>query len=101
MVDLPWIAVPIAMVTGICYHDVTARSVSDLLSHFDSDTLVRAGKNALADDEIASVANDFVELASSGAKALGRDYISHDDLDILNEFVDRYPANGRSPADDA
>jgi glutamate--cysteine ligase len=101
MVDLPWIAAPIAMITGICHHEVTARAVSDLLSHFNSDTLVRAGKSGLADHEIASVASDFVELASSGAEALGSDYLSHDDLDILKEFVDRYPANGRSPANDA
>jgi glutamate--cysteine ligase len=101
MVDLPWIAAPIAMMTGVCYHDKTADAVSELLSRFDSDTLVGAGRDGLADKEIAGVSRDFIELALRGAEALGSDYLSRDDLDILHEFVDRYPANGRSPADDA
>ena len=101
MVDLPWIAAPIVMITGICYHDETASAVSDLLSRFDSGTLLSAGRDGMANNEIASVARDFVDLASKGAEALGVEYIGHDDLDILQEFVDRYPANGRSPADDA
>lgn len=100
MVELPWIAAPIAMVAGVCYHEKTARAATELLSHFDSDTLVRAGRHGLGDEGIAAVAREFVELASKGAEALGGDYLSHDDLDILKEFVDRYPANGRSPADD-
>jgi glutamate--cysteine ligase len=101
MVDLPWIAAPIAVVAGVCYHGPTAKAVSELLSHFDSDTLVRAGRRGLADEKIAAVEGEFLELAFKGADALGADYIGHDDLDILNEFVERYPANGRSPADDA
>jgi len=101
MVDLPWIAAPIAMVAGICYHEPTANAVSEVLSGFDSDTLVSAGQRGLADEAIGAVVKDFCELAIQGGKALGADYISHDDLDILHEFVERYPANGRSPADDA
>jgi glutamate--cysteine ligase len=101
MVDLPWIAAPIVLVTGVCYHEPTAKAVSELLSHFDSDTLVSAGRHGLADKTIAGAAKDFVELAFKGAEALGTHYISRDDLDILAEFVERYPANGRSPADDA
>lgn len=100
MVDLPWIAAPIVMITGICYHPDSAKAVSELLSRFDSNTLLRAGKDGLADDEIGSLAKDFVQLATRGAEALGADYIGHDDLDILNEFIDRYTANGLSPSDE-
>jgi glutamate--cysteine ligase len=100
MVDLPWIAAPIAVVASICYHQPTANAVSDLLAHFDSDTLINAGKCGLSHESIGAIVNDFLELAFTGGEALGADYISHDDLDILKEFVERYPANGRSPADD-
>jgi len=101
MVDLPWIAAPIAMVAGICYDDASAAAASELLKDFDSDTLVRAGREGLADAEIRSVAKELSELAIHGCDALGPDYVSHDDLDILGEFVDRYSAHGRSPANDS
>lgn len=100
MVDIRWIGVPIAMVAGVCHHKPTANAVAELLADFDSDALLKAGELGLADKEIGDVARDFVDLASKGAEALGSDYLSHGDLDILKEFVDRYPANGRSPADD-
>jgi glutamate--cysteine ligase len=101
MVDLPWLAAPIAMVAGVCYHEPTAAAVSELLSDFDAATLVNAGERGITDATIATVAKDFCDLSLKGASALGADYMSHDDLDILHEFVERYPANGRSPADDA
>ncbi len=101
MVDLPWIAAPIALVAGVCHHEASARAAAELLANFDSDTLVKSGRCGLAGNEISDVSTDFVDLALRGAESLGRDYISHDDLDILHEFVDRYAANGRSPADDS
>lgn len=99
MVDLPWIAAPIALIAGLCHHEPSARAAAELLAHFDSGVLVKASKYGLADKGISEVSSDFIDLAMTGAKSLGPEYISHDDLDILHEFVDRYAANGRSPAD--
>lgn len=100
MVDLRWIAAPIVMIAGVCHHEPSARAASELLANFDSDTLVRAGERGVADKDISHVTRDFIDLALKGAESLGRDYISHDDLDILQEFVDRYSSNGRPPAND-
>ncbi|MEO5904083.1 MAG: ergothioneine biosynthesis glutamate--cysteine ligase EgtA, partial [Gemmatimonadaceae bacterium] len=61
----------------------------------------RAGRAGLADAEIRSVAKELSELAIRGCDSLGPDYVSHDDLDIVGEFVDRYSAHGRSPANDS
>lgn len=101
MVDLPWIAAPIAMIAGVCYDSATAGAVAELLADFDSKTLVNAGRRGMADEQIASVAGDFVDLAIGGCEALGPEYIGSDHLDIVREFADRYPANGRSPSDDS
>lgn len=101
MVDLPWIAAPIAMIAGVCYHEPSAAAASELLSAFDDDTLVRAGQLGINDPQIQAVINSLSEIAIEGCDALGPEYVSHDDLDILGEFIDRYPANGRSPATDS
>ena len=100
MVDLPWIAAPIAMVAGICYDNKAASAASEILGKFDSDTLVCAGRQGLADAEIKTAVKELSALAMQGCDALGSDYVSHDNLEILGEFVDRYSANGRSPAND-
>lgn len=101
MVDLPWIAAPIAMIAGVCYHEDSAAAATELLSGVDANTLIRAGQTGMADPEIRSMIDSLSEIAIEGGDALGPEYISHDDLDILGEFVDRYSANGRSPATDS
>ena len=101
MVDLPWIAAPIAMIAGLCYDDASADAASEVVRNFGPETLVRAGRMGLDDDELRSAVTDLTGIAIKGCDALGPDYLSHDDLDILGEFIDRYPANGRSPADDS
>lgn len=98
MVDLQWIAAPIALIAGVCYHDDSAAATTELLRGVDANTLVRAGREGITDPEICSVVDSLSEIAIQGCDALGPEYVSHDDLDILGEFIDRYSANGRSPA---
>ena len=101
MVDLHWIAAPIAIIAGICYDPESAAAATELLKDFDGDTLIRAGRDGLADDEIRSAVGELSDIALRGCAALGHEYLSHEDLDILCKFVDCYPANGRSPADNS
>ncbi len=98
MVDLPWIAAPIALIAGVCYHENSAAAATELLTGVDANTLIRAGREGVSDPEIRSMIDSLSEIAIEGCDSLGPQYVSHDDLDILGEFVDRYSANGRSPA---
>ena len=99
MIDTHMIAAPIAFIAGLVYDDATAEDASRLLKERAAD-LVTAGRDGLRDNDIAAGATDLADLAIAGCRSLGESYISHEDLDTLIEFVDRYTRHGKSPADD-
>ncbi len=100
MVEPRWLAAPIGIVAGLCYDDEAAESASALLPVCDNARLLRAGETGVHDPELGTLARELCEIAIQGCKSLGPDYLSQDDLDTVIEFFDRYPANGRCPADD-
>ncbi|MEO8575285.1 MAG: glutamate-cysteine ligase family protein [Gemmatimonadales bacterium] len=100
MVDPRMIAAPIAFIAGLAYDETATRQALQLLARSGPVDLVAAGRDGMRNSDIASVANELANLAIAGCRTLGESYISHEDLDTLVEFVDRYTRNGRSPADD-
>jgi glutamate--cysteine ligase len=100
MVDVRCIPAPIAFVAGVCYDDSASAAALELLKDVSTETLVTAGERGMHEASIAGLARDLADIAFTGCKSLGDEYIGTDDLDIFAEFIDRYPANGRSPADD-
>jgi glutamate--cysteine ligase len=100
-IESVWIAAPIAIVAGLCYDDDASRIALEILADCDDNTLVRAGETGVRDSSMAALARDICEVAIRGCESLGREYLSADDLDTVSDFVERYPANGRCPADDS
>jgi glutamate--cysteine ligase len=100
VIESRWLAAPIAIVAALCYDEDTSRAASEIVADCDSDTLRRAGQFGVRDSDIGRLAKEVCELAVRGCESLGRDYLSAGDLDTVSDFVDRYPANGRCPADD-
>jgi Gamma-glutamylcysteine synthetase len=95
-----WLAAPIAIVAGLCYYENASNTALEILTDCDDIALVRAGELGVRDPALAALAKNICELAVQGCESLGRDYLSADDLDTVSDFVERYPANGRCPADD-
>jgi glutamate--cysteine ligase len=101
VIESHWLGAPIAMIAGLCYDDNSARSAMEILEHCDADALTRAGELGVSDPVLGKVAKEICEVALSGCESLGREYLSADDLDTVSDFIERYPAHGRCPADDS
>jgi glutamate--cysteine ligase len=95
-----WFAAPLALIGGIAYDLAALRQADELLDDADSELLVRAGCDGLANPAIAATARDLAILALDGCEALGEQLLSTADLDTAREFFDRYTFVNRSPADD-
>jgi len=95
-----WYAAPLALAVGIAYDPRALRSAADLLGRPDLGLLVRAGRQGLGDDAVRRVAEDLVEIAVAGCRALGPAYFHGSDLEQAIAFFDQYTRRGRSPADD-
>lgn len=101
VIESRWLAAPIAIVAGLCYDAAVSQAAAEIVAQCDHDMLIRAGQLGVHDSTIGKLTKELCELAVRGCESLGRDYLSDDDLDTVTDFVDRYPANGRSPADDS
>ena len=101
MIDCHWLPASIGIVAGICYDAETSKMAAELVGGCSDSLLARAGEAGVRDPEIASLARSLGELAIAGCESLGPAYINNEDLDTVRDFVDRYPANGRCPADDS
>ncbi|HEY3747042.1 MAG TPA: glutamate-cysteine ligase family protein, partial [Gemmatimonadaceae bacterium] len=78
-IDSDHLAAPVVFVTGIVYDDESAAGASRLMASPSELLLERAGRLGLADPEIHRVVARLTELALSGAKRLGREYIAEGD----------------------
>ena len=88
-IDSDRLAAPVVFVTGIVYDDESASSASQLMASPSEELLERAGRLGLADPEIHRVVSSLAELALSGAKRLGREYIEESDIAIAREYFGR------------
>lgn len=94
-----WYAAPLVLLGGIVHHPPTLRAAAELLGAPDPSLLHAAGRDALSDPRIASVARDLAELALTGAAALPGFFAARD-LEEAAAFFARYTRLARSPADD-
>jgi glutamate--cysteine ligase len=95
-----WYAAPIALAVGMTYEPRSLRDAADLLGAPDLGLLDRAGRFGLRDPELASIANDLVQIALDGCAGLGPAYFPPADLEQARGFFDQYTRRGRSPADE-
>jgi glutamate--cysteine ligase len=80
------LAAPVVFVTGIVYDDESAAAASQLMPPPSEELLERAGRLGLGDSEIHRAVSRLTELALSGAKRLGREYIAEDDVAVAREY---------------
>jgi glutamate--cysteine ligase len=85
-IDSDHLAAPVVFVTGIAYDDESSAGASQLMPPPSEELLERAGRLGLADPEIHRVVSRLTELALSGAKRLGREYIAEGDVAVAREY---------------
>jgi len=68
------------------YDDESAAGASQLTPPPSEELLERAGRLGLADPEIHRVVSRLTELALSGAKRLGREYIVEGDVAVARAY---------------
>jgi glutamate--cysteine ligase len=85
-IDSDRLAAPVVFVTGIVYDEESASGASQLMASPSEELLERAGRLGLADPEIHRVVSRLTELALSGAKRLGREYIAEGDVTVAREY---------------
>lgn len=95
-----WLAAPIAFVAGLVYVDGAAHSANDLLAGESTHSLDVAGMEGLANEQIRGTAIRLVDIALAGAQALTPEYIAASDIEVAEEFFEKYTRQGRSPGDD-
>jgi glutamate--cysteine ligase len=81
-IDSDSLAAPVVFVTGIVHDDESAAGASQLMPPPSEELLERAGRLGLDDPEIHGVVSRLSELALSGAKRLGREYIAEGDVAV-------------------
>jgi len=85
-IDSDHLAAPVVFVAGIVYDEESASSASQLMASPNEMLLERAGRVGLADPEIHRVVSRLTELALSGAKRLGREYLAENDLGVARKY---------------
>lgn len=88
-IDSDHLAAPVVFVTGIVYDEESASSASQLMPSPNEALLESAGRVGLADPEIHRVVSRLTELALSGAKRLGREYLAEGDVAAAREYFGR------------
>lgn len=99
----PWWGVPLVLASGLLY-DPAAREralgeLSGLCTRLH-DLWVRAALDGLGDPEIGRLSERVWEIAVSGAGRLPRGWLPESDLRRAGEFLERFTARGRAPADE-
>jgi glutamate--cysteine ligase len=83
------LAAPIVFVTGLVYDEESAARAASSLGAPSETLLERAGQVGLPDPEIHRIASGLTELALSGARRLGEDYVSLAHLATAREYFAR------------
>lgn len=94
------IAALVAIVGGVTRHPASSAAALCRLPAPSADLMVRAGRDALADPELAAAAHLTVDLALAGCAAVGDDLLTSADVCRAERFFDTYTRAGRTPADD-
>lgn len=84
-----WLAAPLVFVTGLIYDPDIARDAIRSLGAPSPELLERAAKLGLRDPALRELASELVELALSGAQALGAHYVAADHVESARAYFDR------------
>jgi glutamate--cysteine ligase len=95
-----WLAAPIAFVAGLVYDDDASHAANALLAEETPPSLDIAGEEGLANEQLRDTAIRLVDIALTGCEALPRQYIAPSDIELAEEFFEKYTRQGRSPGDD-
>ncbi|HET7584685.1 MAG TPA: glutamate-cysteine ligase family protein [Gemmatimonadaceae bacterium] len=95
-----WYAAVVAMVGALARAPRARRAALAILPDPSLEMLCRAGRVALGDPDIASTAAALADVALAGCAELGASFLEPRHVEIAREFVARYTARRRSPADD-
>jgi glutamate--cysteine ligase len=95
-----WLAAPVVVVCGLVYDRESCIVAREMLGPADEPLLQLAAERALGDPKIWSVAAELYACGVEGARRLGAQYVAPDDVEVAQEFYERYTRRGRSPADD-
>ena len=85
-IDSASLAAPLVLVTGIVYDEESASGAARLLGVPSELLLERAGRLGLADPEIGEALPGLIELALSGARRLGEDYLSAAQVSTARQY---------------
>jgi glutamate--cysteine ligase len=94
-----WYAAPLAMVAGLTLDAAVAREARDVAGEPDPALLETAGRVALGDPGLASVAGELARLALRGCESLGPEFAAPADVERAREFFEQFTWAGRVPAD--
>jgi glutamate--cysteine ligase len=99
-IDPAFLAAPITFVAGLAYDAESTQAALELLCSVTQPELDVAGREGLQNREIQRVAVELAGIALAGSEALGESYISRADIEVADDFFERYTRRGRSPGDD-
>lgn len=88
-IDSDFLAAPIVFVAGIAYEPESAAVAGSLLGSPTEALLERAGRLGLGDQDIRRLTARLAALALDGAKRLGPDYLSSENVDVARRFFER------------
>jgi glutamate--cysteine ligase len=99
-IDPAFLAAPITLVAGLAYDAESTQAGLELLRSVTIPELDVAGRDGIKNPEIQRVAVELTDIALAGSEALGESYISRPDIEVADDFFERYTRQGRSPGDD-
>ncbi len=88
-IDVRSLAAPLVFITGLIYDPATAARVMDVLGAPRLELVERAGRLGVKDPELRKLVTECAELAVAGARALGPDYLSVENVDSAREYFAR------------
>ena len=94
------VAALLALLAGIAWHPPSAAAALAELPAPDAALMARAGRDGLADPDLARAACFASDLALSACVALGPALFSDEVIDRADRFFAAHTRAGRSPADD-
>jgi glutamate--cysteine ligase len=95
-----WYAAPLVFLSGLAYHEPSARAALELLESPTEARLALAGRCGLHDRELARTSLALVDLALAGAESLGSGWVSPEHLDAAHVYFDRFTRRRSAPASD-
>jgi glutamate--cysteine ligase len=92
----PWWRVPVAVATALVYDDEAGEAAAQAAWE-TADLWVAASRSGLAHPDLAAAAVECFRIALEALKAMGAGRAT---TDAVGEYLERYVARGRCPADD-